>query len=73
MATTTTRRAPVLMTVREAAEYLKCSEMAVYQRIYRKEIPHTHLGSRVYILRDELIREMERNAVRTKAPKEAHA
>jgi len=57
------------MTVREAAEYLKCSEMAVYQKIYRKEIPHTRLGSRVYILRDELVRELEGNIVRSQ-PKE---
>jgi excisionase family DNA binding protein len=67
------RAAPVLMTVAETADYLKCSQMAIYHRIFKRTIPHTHLGSRVYILRDELIREMERNAVRIKAPKEEQA
>lgn len=52
---------PVLMTVAEAAEYLHVTPGAVAQRIARGALPYTRLGGRVYILRDELAAEIERN------------
>lgn len=52
---------PDLMTTAEAARYFKVTQAAIWQRIQRRSMPYTKIGGRVYILRNELAAELERN------------
>ena len=45
-----------LLSVREAAALLSCTEKALYQRILRKEFPARRWGRRVFIVTAELER-----------------
>ena len=44
-----------LLSVRQTSEILGISEKAVYQRVYRRQIPFRKMGRRVLISQEELV------------------
>ena len=52
---------PVVMTIDEAAEFLRMNRKTVYAAIAAGEIPGSRIGKRVVILRDALLSWMRSN------------
>lgn len=52
---------PELMKVTEVAEYFRVTPSAIYQRIVRGTMPYTSVGRNLYIMRDDVARELQRN------------
>jgi excisionase family DNA binding protein len=62
----TVPRTPDLMTVKEAADYLRTSEGAIYKRIQRKQIPFARPdGSGILISREDIDHILDRSARRS--------
>ena len=55
-----------LMTLAEAAQYLKLSQTTVYNKVRRGEIPATKKGWRWQLLKDELDKWLSRNGTNKK-------
>lgn len=49
-----TEEADQLLTIDEAAEFIKLSKPTVYSLVSRKEIPHSKKGKRLYFSKQEL-------------------
>jgi len=53
---TTRQREPPLMTADELAGWLHCSRRAIYDRVYRGQIPGTvRVGRRLYFMRETVL------------------
>jgi excisionase family DNA binding protein len=44
----------MVLTVKEMAALLGCSEQAVYRRVYRQALPYRKMGRKVIFLRQEV-------------------
>lgn len=56
---------PFLLTVQEAADLLRISREAFYQRIARRQVPGVYRkGRRVLVVRDLLLKSIEKGVVR---------
>jgi excisionase family DNA binding protein len=50
---------PEVMTVREVAEYLRCSAQKVYNMVQANELPATKVGGSIRFKRDKLAEILE--------------
>jgi excisionase family DNA binding protein len=53
---------PDVLTVPQVAELLESSELAIYHKIRRKEIPAVVIGGRIYVPREQLVLWLENQA-----------
>jgi excisionase family DNA binding protein len=44
----------MVFSVKQAAEFLGCSQQAIYKMVYRKRLPHRRLGGKVIFLKKEI-------------------
>jgi excisionase family DNA binding protein len=49
---------PDLITVKEAAALLRLKPYSMWEAIREGRIPHTRLGRRIYVLKDELAKQL---------------
>ena len=58
----------VFLSVQEAATFLKVKETTIYQWVHERKIPFRKHGTRVILVRDELLKWSEAQAVRVRQP-----
>jgi excisionase family DNA binding protein len=52
---------PVVMTIEEAARFLRISRTSLYELIRQGKVPHVPIGRQKRILRDQLFRWLEQS------------
>lgn len=50
---------PAVMTVEEAARFLRISRTSLYELVRQNKIPHVPVGRQIRILRDQLLKWLE--------------